>query len=140
MPDLVLIDGGRGQLNAAAEILQEMGLDNVPVASLAKEREEVFLPGQPLPICLPASSAARQLLQRLRDEAHRFALGYHLKVRRKTAMKSALDEVPGIGPKRRRSLLRRFGSVRGIKEASLDDLAAAEGMNPGLARRIKEYL
>jgi excinuclease ABC subunit C len=136
----VLIDGGKGQLNAAVAVMRELGVEDVPVASLAKEHEEVFVPQQEESIRLPASSHARQLLQRLRDEAHRFALGYHLKVRQKAAMKSALDSIPGIGPKRKRALMRRFGSVRGIKEAPVEELAATNGMNTDLAHRVKEYL
>ncbi len=140
MPDLVLVDGGRGQLNAARLVLQELGVDEIPVAGLAKEYEEIFIPGRAEPIRLPGNSAGRLLLQHLRDEAHRFALGYHLKVRRKAALTSALDAVPGIGPRRKRTLLRKFGSVRGVKAASFEELAATPGLNPGLATRIKEYL
>jgi excinuclease ABC subunit C len=140
VPDLVLIDGGKGQLNAAVEAMQELEVKDVPLAGLAKEHEEIFLPGRDEPIRLPASSAARQLLQRLRDEAHRFALGYHLKVRQKSAMKSALDSIPGIGPGRKRALIRRFGSARGIKEVSLDQIAATEGMSISLAERVKDLL
>jgi excinuclease ABC subunit C len=140
MPDLVLVDGGKGQLNAAFLVLKELGLENTPVAGLAKEREEVFIPGRAESIRLPGDSPGRLLLQHLRDEAHRFALGYHVKVRQKAALTSALDAVPDIGPKRKRTLLRKFGSVRGVKAASFEDLAATAGMNPGLATRIKEYL
>jgi excinuclease ABC subunit C len=139
IPDLVLIDGGKGHLTSALEVAQELGIDYVPFASLAKENEEVFLPGSAAPLILPRDSQALYLLQRIRDEAHRFALSYHLKVRRKTAMASAL-EVPGIGPKRRRALLKRFGSVRGIKEASVEELAIVPGMTKPLAERVKEYL
>lgn len=139
IPDLVLIDGGKGHLTSALEVAQELGIDFVPFASLAKENEEVFLPGSAEPLILPRDSQALYLLQRIRDEAHRFALSYHLKVRRKTAMTSAL-EIPGIGPKRRRALLKHFGSVREIKEASLEELAAVPGMTRPLAERVKEYL
>ena len=140
LPDLVLIDGGRGQLNAALEVMREAGVEAVPVASLAKENEEIFRPRQPQAITLPATSAGLKLLQHLRDEAHRFALGYHHKLRRRQATASALDDIPGIGPKRKRSLLRQFGSVTAIREAPLKELAAARGMNTKLAARIKEYL
>jgi len=139
IPDLVLIDGGKGHLTSALEVAKELGIDFVPFASLAKENEEVFLPGAAEPLILPRASQALYLLQRIRDEAHRFALSYHLKVRQKTAMTSALD-VPGIGPKRRRALLKQFGSVRGIKEASVEELAAVPGMTKPLAERVKEYL
>ncbi|MFC1968634.1 excinuclease ABC subunit UvrC [Chloroflexota bacterium] len=138
-PDLVLIDGGRGQLNAALEVMQEAGLD-LPVASLAKEKEEVFLPQEVEPIMLPRNSPALYLLQRVRDEAHRFALGYHRRVRHRESLTSALDAIPGIGPKRKRALLQRFGSVRAIGEAPAEELAAVVGMTRSLAEKLKEYL
>jgi excinuclease ABC subunit C len=138
-PDLVLIDGGRGHLNSAIGVMRELGIDSVPLASLAKENEEVFLPDTVLPIILPRNSQALYLLQRIRDEAHRFALSYHLKMRRKSSMASAL-EVPGIGPKRKRALIKHFGSVRGIKEASVEELAAVPGITRALAERLKEHL
>jgi excinuclease ABC subunit C len=140
LPGLILIDGGKGQLNAALSCLNAAGVDSVAAASLAKEGEEIFIPRKQEAIVLPRSSPALQLLQRVRDEAHRFALGYHLKVRRRAGMTSALDGVPGIGPKRRRMLLREFGSVVGIRRASEEELALAKGMNRDLAKKIKEYL
>jgi len=139
LPDLVLIDGGKGQLNAAVSVLRELGLD-LPAAGLAKEYEEIYVPGRADAIRLPGNSSGRLLLQHLRDEAHRFALGYHLKVRQKAAMTSALDVVPGIGPKRKRALIRKFGSVRGVREASVEELAATGGMTRALATKVKEYL
>ena len=140
LPDLILIDGGKGQLNAAREAMQEMGVTSVPTASLAKENEELFIPQKPEPITLPRSSSGLQLLQRLRDEAHRFALGYHQRVRKRETFASALDTIPGIGPKRKRALLRQFGSVKAIREAPVEELAAAKGMTRNLAKKIKEYL
>jgi excinuclease ABC subunit C len=140
LPDLVLIDGGKGQLNAALSVMREMGAGLVPTASLAKENEEIFIPQQSKPISLPGSSPGLQLLQRLRDEAHRFALGYHRKIRRRETFTSALDAIPGIGPNRKRALLKQFGSVRAIREASTEELAATRGMNQSLAQKIKEYL
>ncbi len=140
LPDLILVDGGKGQLSSVLEAMHETGADGVPVASLAKENEEIFIPKRSKPIRLPRSSPGLQLLQRLRDEAHRFALGYHQRIRKKQAFASALDTIPGIGPKRRRSLLKQFGSVQAIREASLEELAATEGMSLGLAQKIKEYL
>ena len=140
LPDLVLIDGGRGQLNAALEAMGETGTSLVPVASLAKEQEEVFLPDSPLPIQLPRSSPALQLLQRLRDEAHRFAINYYQRLHRGRSLGSVLDEVPGIGPRRKRALLRKFGSLVAIKEASAEELAALPGMSRRLAERIKGNL
>lgn len=140
MPDLVLIDGGRGHLSSARSVMNEMGVGSVPVAALAKEREELFRPGIARPIVLPRTSAALYVVQRMRDEAHRFALGYHQRVRRSKAVASALDNVPGIGPKRKRALLRTFGSVRAIKDAPVDQVAAVVGMTRSLAERVKEYL
>ena len=140
LPDLVLIDGGKGQLNTALTVLNEMSVVSVPVASIAKENEEIFIPEQATPITLPDSSPARQLLQRIRDEAHRFAITYHRTVRRKEAFTSVLDNIPGIGPKRKRALLTQFGSVRGIREASMEELAAVKSMTLSSARKIKEHL
>jgi len=140
VPDLVLIDGGRGHLNAALDAMKEVGAGFIPVAALAKEKEELFRPDIAAPIVLPRTSPALYLVQRIRDEAHRFALGYHQRVRRAESMTSALDNVPGIGPKRKRALLKKFGSVKSIKEAPLDDLAAVSGMTRSLAERVKDYL
>jgi excinuclease ABC subunit C len=140
LPDLVLIDGGKGQLSAALEAMREMGADTVPVASLAKESEEIFVPQKAESTRLPLSSPGLQLLQRLRDEAHRFALGYHKKVHKKEVFASALDNIPGIGPKRKRALLKHFGSVEAIKEASAEELASVKGMSQKLAQKLKEYL
>jgi len=140
MPDLVLVDGGRGQLSAALSAMRESGVGSVPVVGLAKENEEIFIPRRAAPVVLPRSSPGLQLLQRLRDEAHRFALGYHKKVRKRETFASALDAVPGIGPKRKRTLLRQFGSLQGIREASEQELAAAKGMTRSSARKVKEYL
>ena len=140
MPDLVLIDGGKGQLSAALAAMREMGADSIPAAGLAKENEELFIPRQSKPIVLPPSSPGLQLLQRLRDEAHRFALGYHHKVRRRQTFASALDNVPGIGAKRKKALLRRFGSVKAIREASAEELADVSGITKSLVQKIKENL
>ena len=140
VPDLVLIDGGKGHLNAALEVMRRLELDSIPTASLAKEREEVFIPGKSEPVDIPQTSAALHLLQRVRDEAHRFALGYHQRLRHKKGIASALDSIPGIGPKRKKALIKRLGSVHGIKEASIDELAAVEGITRKLAEKVKEYL
>jgi excinuclease ABC subunit C len=139
MPDLILIDGGKGQLNTALAALKETGIE-VPVISLAKENEEIFLPRRKNPLVLPKSSPGLQLLQRLRDEAHRFAISYFSNLHRRRAFTSALDAVPGIGPRRKSALIRQFGSVQGIREASVEELAAATGMTREQANRIKEYL
>ena len=140
LPDLVLIDGGRGQLNCAVAAMQEVGAESIATASLAKENEEIFIPQRAKPIILPHSSPGLQLLQRLRDEAHRFALGYHQKIHKKETFASALDTIPGIGAKRKRSLVKQFGSVGAIRRASIEELAATEGMSQRLAKRIKELL
>jgi len=140
VPDLVLIDGGKGHLNAALEVMRELELDSIPTASLAKEKEEVFIPGKSEPVDIPQTSAALHLLQRVRDESHRFALDYHQRLRSKKGTASALDNIPGIGPKRKKALIKRFGSVHGIKEASIDELAVVEGITHKLAEKVKEYL
>jgi len=140
VPDLVLIDGGKGHLSAARDAMRETGVDFIPVASIAKENEELFRPDIAVPIILARSSPALYLVQRIRDEAHRFALGYHRRVRRREAMASALDNVLGVGPKRKRALLRKFGSVKAIREADIDDIAAVMGMTRSLAQRVREHL
>jgi excinuclease ABC subunit C len=139
-PDLILIDGGKGHLNAALEVMKELGIDSIPTATLAKEKEEVFIPGKSEPVDIPQTSAALHLLQKIRDEAHRFALGYHRRLRHKEGIASVLDSIPGIGPKRKKTLLKKFGSVRGIKEASIDELARVAGMTTKLAEKVKGYL
>ncbi len=140
LPDLVIVDGGKGQVSAAAEALAELGLDDLPLAGLAKEREELFLPGRPDPILLPVTSQALYLVQRLRDEAHRFAITYHRDLRAKASVHSAFDDLPGVGPKRRRALLRVFGSAKRVREAPVEQIAAVPGIGPALAARIKATL
>ncbi len=140
LPDLVLIDGGKGQLSAALEVLLELGIDDIPLASLAKENEEIFVPHTPEPIMLARNSQALYLVQRIRDEAHRFAITYHRNLRSKSSVRSAIDMVTGIGPKRKRTLLRRFGTLQGIKDAPVDDIAAVPGMTRSLALRLKQTL
>ena len=139
MPDLVLIDGGKGQLNAALEVLNESGVD-IPSAGLAKEKEEIFIPGRKTPVILPKTSPGLQMLQNIRDEAHRFAISYYAKVHRKKTFTSVLDNIPGIGPRRKSALMHHFGSVPRIQEASIDELVAATGMTHDQAKKIKEYL
>ena len=139
-PDLVLIDGGKGQLSAALEVMLELGLDDIPLASLAKENEWLYVPHTPEPIILPRDSQALYLVQRIRDEAHRFAITYHRNLRSKSSLGSPLDLVSGIGPKRKRMLMRRFGSLKGIKEAALDEIAAVPGMTRSLAIRLKQTI
>ena len=134
MPDLILVDGGRGQLNAALEALAELGVEETPVVGLAKREEEVFLPERPEPLRLERTDAALQLLQQVRDEAHRFAVDRHRRRRSRQQLASSLETVPGIGPRRRRRLLRRFGSLEGVRRASLADLQAELG--PVLGERL----
>lgn len=138
MPDLVLIDGGRGQLNAALAALARLGLEEMPVAALAKREEEVYRPGLPEPLRLPREDPGLQLLQRIRDETHRFALARHRARRGKRSLRSRLDDVPGIGPRRKRLLLERFGTVDRILEAGEAEVAAAVG--PKLAARVRAAL
>jgi excinuclease ABC subunit C len=141
MPDLIVIDGGKGQLNATLEVLEEVGLKSeVPAIGLAKKQEEVFLPGRSEPLVLPRDSQGLYLLQRIRDEAHRFAIGYHRKLRAKKSLTSILEEIPGIGPKRRQALLKHFGSVEAIRQASVEELAAVKGMTRKAAEMVREYL
>jgi excinuclease ABC subunit C len=140
LPDLVIIDGGRGQVSAARGVLDDLGLHDLSLAGLAKEREELFLPGRREPVVLPAASAALYLLQRLRDEAHRFAVTYHRQVRARAATRSALDDLAGVGPARRRALLRVFGSSRALKSATVSEIAAVPGIGRALAQRIRAHL
>ena len=140
LPDLVIVDGGKGQLSAAVGVLREMNLTELPIAGLAKRFEELYLPGRSQPLVLAPTSQALYLLQRIRDEAHRFAITYHRTVRSKRALTSVFDEVPGIGPTRKRALLKRFGSVRRIREASVDEVAQTPGVNRDLAERLKSVL
>jgi len=140
LPDLVIVDGGKGQLNAALEAMAESGVEHIPAIGLAKKREEVFLPGRSKPVLLPRDSEGLYLLQRVRDEAHRFAITYHRRLRKKKGLASALDEIPGIGPRRRQALLKHFGSLDAIREASVEELAAVKSMNQEVAERVKERL
>ena len=139
MPDLIIIDGGKGQLSAAMEVLQELHID-IPTVGLAKENEEIFIPGSPDPIILPRSSQALYLVQRIRDEAHRFGITYHRKLRSDRTFKSVLDEIPSIGPKRKQALMKHYGSVRAMSAASVEDLAALDGMTRDAAEKVKEYI
>ena len=140
IPDLVILDGGKGQLSAGQAALSDAGLLQIPMAALAKEREELFVPSRADPIVLPRTSQGLYLVQRIRDEAHRFAVTYHQKVRGKRATRSVLDDVDGVGPARKRALLRRFGSVRAMREAPVADLAAVSGVGSALAERIKQAI
>jgi excinuclease ABC subunit C len=139
-PNLVVVDGGPLQAAAAARALAELGIDDVAVCGLAKRLEEVWLPGEEYPVILPRSSEGLYLLQRVRDEAHRFAIAYHRQKRGKAATASALDDVPGLGPARRTALVRHFGSVRKLRAASAEEIAAVPGIGPRLAATIAAAL
>jgi excinuclease ABC subunit C len=148
LPDLIIIDGGKGQLSGAMEILRELNLD-IPTIGVAKEEgshtkmntaEQIFIPGSSGPIILPRTSQALYLIQRIRDEAHRFSITYHRKLRSDRTFKSVLDEIPGIGPKRKQALMKHFGSIRAISAASIDELAALDGMTRDAAEKVKEYI
>jgi len=139
LPDLLIVDGGKGQLGVAIEVLKEHGLfEAVPVVGLAKQQEELFLPGRPDSILLPRKSQGLYLIQRVRDEAHRFAITAHRAQRAKLGLASQLDSIPGIGPARRRQLLKHFGSLDGIRAASVQELA--EVMPLAVAQAVKAAL
>ncbi len=141
LPNLIIIDGGKGQLNAALEVLDEFELrDAIPIVGLAKREEELFLPNQSEPVVLPRKSPALFLVQRVRDEAHRFGVSYHRNLRGKSAVRSSLDDIEGVGPKRRRALLAKFGSLEAIRNASIEELAAVPGMNRRAAEELKTQL
>ena len=139
-PNLVVVDGGPLQAEAAARALTELGIDDVAVCGLAKRLEEVWIPGEEYPVILPRSSEGLYLLQRVRDEAHRFAIAYHRAKRGKAATTSALDDVPGLGPARRKALLKQFGSVRKLRSASIEEIAAVPGIGTRLAATISAAL
>ncbi len=138
LPDLVIIDGGKGQLSAATGAMRELGVHHIPTVGLAKRFEEIFVPDEDEPVILPRGSEALYLVQRIRDEAHRFAITYHRQVRAKSSIQSALDAIPGVGPKRKRALLRKFGSVKAIREAEVEEIAATVGFTRALAEKVKE--
>jgi excinuclease ABC subunit C len=145
LPDLILIDGGKGQLNVALDVLKELKVEEVDALSIAKKRkpaeeEKVFLPNKKEGIPLRSASPASLLLQRVRDEAHRFAIAYHTRLRSKAGLSSVLDEIPGIGEERRRSLLKHLGGWEGIMQAKPEELAQAPGMNSTLAQQVWEHL
>ena len=140
LPDLIVVDGGKGQLNSACRELQRLGLTDRPIIGLAKEFEEIYRPGRPLPLRLPEDSGALQLLQRIRDEAHRFANGYHQLLMKKRIAESILDECPGVSDNRKQALLAKFGSVERLRKASAEDIAAVEGISEKLAETIVRFL
>lgn len=139
-PNLVVIDGGKGQLNRAVEVMSELGLVGIPVVALAKRFEEIYLPEEPVARIVPRGSEALYLLQRIRDEAHRFAVGYQRERRSKRMTASVLDRLPGVGPSRRKALLRQFGTARKVQGAAAEEIAAVPGIGGALAKRIYESL
>jgi excinuclease ABC subunit C len=149
LPELIVIDGGKGQLNAALEVLTELGIEGPDVIGLAKARsgdegaerefERVFLPGESEPIILPPASAGTHLVARVRDEAHRFAIEYHRKLREKRAVHSELDDIPGIGEARKKALLRHFGSIEKVKQATVEELASVSGLTKKAAEEIVSF-
>ncbi len=139
-PQLVLIDGGKGQLGIVREIMRDLGVEDIFTLGLAERLEEVYIEGRPDPVELPRDSQALYMLQRLRDEAHRFALTYHRHLRAKRTTRSILDEIPGVGPKRKKQLIRHFGSVQGVRTASLDELLKVPGLPEVVAQRIHQEL
>lgn len=139
LPDLLILDGGRGQLNVALEVLDSFGLSFIPAIGLAEQNEDIILPGSPEPVCLPKSSPTLHLLQRIRDEAHRFAITYHRSMRSKTALYSVLQEIPGVGEKRRRALFDSFLTMDAIKAATVEELAKVPGMTRPAAEKVREF-
>ena len=140
LPDLIIVDGGKGQLSTACRELQRLGLHELPIIGLAKEFEEIYRPGRPAPAALPDDSGALRLLQRIRDEAHRFANGYHQLLMKRRIAESILDDCPGVSENRKQALLRRFGSVERLRKATVEEIAAVEGIGPKLAGQILDFL
>jgi excinuclease ABC subunit C len=140
LPDLILIDGGKGQLNAACKELAKLGLDHLPVIGLAKEFEEIYRPGEKEPLRLSPDNGALKLLQRVRDESHRFANTYNAQLRLKRISESILDEFPNIGERRKAALLRKFGSVQRLRLAAVEDIARVPGFGGKAAAELKAFL
>jgi excinuclease ABC subunit C len=140
LPDLIIVDGGKGQLSAACRELQRLGLHELPIIGLAKEFEEIYRPGRGLPLLLPTDSGALRLLQRIRDEAHRFANTYHQLLMKKRVGESILDDCPGVSQNRKNLLLRKFGSVNRLRKATVEQIAAVQGIGPKLAEEIHRFL
>jgi excinuclease ABC subunit C len=140
LPDLIVVDGGKGQLSAACRELQRLGLHDLPIIGLAKEHEEIYRPGRALPLQLPIDSGALRLLQRIRDEAHRFANAYHQLLMKKRIGESILDDCPGVSQNRKNLLLRKFGSVNRLRKASVEQIASTEGIGRKLAEEVHRFL
>jgi excinuclease ABC subunit C len=140
LPDLIIVDGGKGQLSSACRELQRLGLHDLPIIGLAKEHEEIYRPGRAMPLQLPVDSGALHLLQRIRDEAHRFANAYHQLLLKKRIDESILDDCPGVSQNRKNLLLRKFGSVNRLRKATVEQIAATEGIGPKLAEELHRFL
>src|SRR5581483_8212290 len=140
LPDLIIVDGGKGQLSSACRELQRLGLHDLPIIGLAKEHEEIYRPGRALPLQLPPDSGALHLLQRIRDEAHRFANAYHQLLLKKRIDESILDDCPGVSQNRKNLLLRKFGSVNRLRKAGVEEISATEGIGPKLAEEVHRFL
>jgi excinuclease ABC subunit C len=140
LPDLIIVDGGKGQLSSACKELQRLGLYEQPVIGLAKEFEEIYRPGRPLPLRLPEDSGALKLLQRIRDEAHRFANSFHSLLLKKRISESLLDEIPGVSESRKKALLETFGSLERIRKSSAKQIGSVSGIGPKLGEQIAQYL
>ena len=140
LPDLIIVDGGKGQLSSACRELQRLGLHDLPIIGLAKEFEEIYRPGRPMPLQLPVDSGALRLLQRIRDEAHRFANTYHQLLMKKRIGESILDDCPGVSQNRKNLLLRKFGSVQRLRKASVEQIASTEGIGQKLAEEVHRFL
>lgn len=138
-PDLIVIDGGKGQLGMACEVLDELNLAHIPIIGLAKEFEEIYIPNSKRPIIIPKNNKALHLLQQVRDESHRFAITYHRKLRSDNISESSLDDIPGIGKKRKINILKEFGTMNNVKNASVEELAKIKGMNEKVATTVYEY-
>jgi excinuclease ABC subunit C len=136
LPDLVIVDGGKGQVSAAHDEMRNLGVGHIPLAGLAKRFEELYVKDVSEPTVLPRTSQALYLVQRVRDEAHRFAITYHRKLRAKAGMRSALDSIPGVGPKRKKALLRKFGSLKAVREAPVEEIASTPGFTRSLAEKV----
>jgi len=140
-PNLIVVDGGKGQLSASVEVLEELGLaEEIPIVALAKQFEEIFVPGRPAPIRIPRQSEALYMLQRIRDESHRFAITYHRQLRGRRMTRSALDGIAGLGPSRKARLVKEFGGVNAVKQASIDELRALSWLPDAVASNVYAHL
>ena len=140
LPDLIIVDGGKGQLSAACRELQRLGLHDLPIIGLAKEHEEIYRPGRALPLQIPMDSGALRLLQRIRDEAHRFANAYHQLLMKKRIGESLLDDCPGVSQNRKNLLLRKFGSVNQLRKATVEEIASTDGIGRKMAEEVHRFL